>query len=620
MHRVLKNQIARASAEKGELDVEALLGLVSKSYSEFDRERGRQEHANQLMMAEVEEVNAARDAVLERLSQEHRKLDAALENMAHGLGMYDADERLIVANRRFGGRVSRARDLRARTYTENLQAVRHKILSFDQPLEDIPYLMASGMPAERTVDLVDGRTVSISFQPLIGGGWVQVERDISEQRRADEKIRYLARHDSLTGLANRAVFNEVISEELERRPHESIGLLCLDLDHFKSVNDTLGHPIGDALLKIVSQRLQRQVRDGDVVARLGGDEFAVLQLGGEQPAAAERLSKAIVESLIGAYEIDGHSVQVGVSIGIAVAPVDGREAETLMRNADIALYRAKSDGRGVFRFFEAGMDEKMQARRQLEMDLRQALLQRQFEVFYQPLVDIPTQKINACEALLRWRHPTRGLVPPDSFIPLAEEIGLIVDIGEWVLEQACHEACGWSPDISVAVNVSPAQFGSMRLVKAVERALKKSGLSPDRLELEITESVLINDTSHTLELLHRLKSLGVRISMDDFGTGYSSLSYLRRFPFDKLKIDRSFIGDLTRDPEASAIVRAVIQLANTLGMSTTAEGVEDSDQRDLLQALNCRQFQGYLVSKPIDAAALHAFLGPRTISKSRSVA
>lgn len=620
MHRVLKNQIARASAEKGELDIDALLQLVSKSYSEFDRERGRQEHANQLMMAEVEEVNAARDAVLERLSQEHRKLDAALENMAHGLGMYDADERLIVANRRFGGRVSRARDLRARTYSENLQAVRHKILSFDQPLEDIPYLMASGTPAERMVELADGRTVSISFQPLIGGGWVQVERDISEQRRADEKIRYLARHDSLTGLANRAVFNEVITEELERRPNESIGLLCLDLDHFKSVNDTLGHPIGDALLKIVAQRLQRQVREGDVVARLGGDEFAVLQLGGEQPAAAERLSKAIVESLIGSYEIDGHSVQVGVSIGIAVAPVDGHDAETLMRNADIALYRAKSDGRGVFRFFEAGMDEKMQARRQLEMDLRQALLQRQFEVFYQPLVDIPTQKVNACEALLRWRHPVRGLVPPDSFIPLAEEIGLIVDIGEWVLEQACQEACGWSPDISVAVNVSPAQFGSMRLVKAVERALKKSGLSPDRLELEITESVLINDTAHTLELLHRLKGLGVRISMDDFGTGYSSLSYLRRFPFDKLKIDRSFIGDLTRDPEASAIVRAVIQLANTLGMSTTAEGVEDSDQRDLLQALNCRQFQGYLVSKPIDATALHAFLGPKTFTKDRSVA
>ncbi|MCA0405760.1 MAG: EAL domain-containing protein [Proteobacteria bacterium] len=620
MHRVLKNQIARASAEKGELDIDALLQLVSKSYSEFDRERGRQEHANQLMMAEVEEVNAARDAVLERLSQEHRKLDAALENMAHGLGMYDADERLIVANRRFGGRVSRARDLRARTYSENLQAVRHKILSFDQPLEDIPYLMASGTPAERMVELADGRTVSISFQPLIGGGWVQVERDISEQRRADEKIRYLARHDSLTGLANRAVFNEVITEELERRPNESIGLLCLDLDHFKSVNDTLGHPIGDALLKIVAQRLQRQVREGDVVARLGGDEFAVLQLGGEQPAAAERLSKAIVESLIGSYEIDGHSVQVGVSIGIAVAPVDGHDAETLMRNADIALYRAKSDGRGVFRFFEAGMDEKMQARRQLEMDLRQALLQRQFEVFYQPLVDIPTQKVNACEALLRWRHPVRGLVPPDSFIPLAEEIGLIVDIGEWVLEQACQEACGWSPDISVAVNVSPAQFGSMRLVKAVERALKKSGLSPDRLELEITESVLINDTAHTLELLHRLKGLGVRISMDDFGTGYSSLSYLRRFPFDKLKIDRSFIGDLTRDPEASAIVRAVIQLANTLGMSTTAEGVEDSDQRDLLQALNCRQFQGYLVSKPIDATALHAFLGPKTLTKDRSVA
>jgi predicted signal transduction protein with EAL and GGDEF domain len=382
----------------------------------------------------------------------------------------------------------------------------------------------------------------------------------------------------------------------------------------------LGHPVGDALLKIVAQRLQRQVREGDVVARLGGDEFAVLQLGGEQPVASERLSKAIVESLNGVYEIDGHSVQIGVSIGVAMAPVDGKDAETLMRNADIALYRAKSDGRGVFRFFEAGMDETMQARRQLEMDLRQALLRKEFEVFYQPLIDIPTQKVNACEALLRWRHPVRGMVPPDNFIPLAEEIGLIVDIGEWVLAEACKEAKNWAEDISVAVNVSPTQFNSMRLVGAVERVLMETGLAPNRLELEITESVLINDTSHTIDLLHRLKALGVRIAMDDFGTGYSSLSYLRRFPFDKLKIDRSFIGDLTRDPEASAIVRAVIQLANTLGMSTTAEGVEEVGQRDLLQALNCRQLQGYLVSRPIDATALHAFLDPRGGSGERSVA
>jgi diguanylate cyclase (GGDEF)-like protein len=618
MHRVLQSQLARARRPDGTLEIEALLVLVEKTYAQFDRERTRNEHSNALMMAEIDEVNAARDAVLESLSQEHRKLDAALENMAHGLGMYDAGGRLMVANHRFGGRVARGADLNGRSFSETLAAVRNNILSFDQPLDDIPYLMASGVPAERTVELRDGRTLFITFQPLLGGGWVQVERDITEQRRADEKIRYLARHDSLTGLANRAVFNDVIAEELARRPKESIGLLCLDLDHFKSVNDTLGHPIGDALLKIVAQRLQTHARDGDIVARLGGDEFAVLQLGGEQPAAAARLSKAIIEALNGTYEISGHHVKVGVSIGIAIAPTDGNDSEMLMRNADIALYRAKSDGRGVFRFFEAGMDEQMQARRQLEMDLRQALMAGQFELHYQPLVDIPTQTINACEALLRWHHPERGLVPPDNFIPLCEEIGLIVDIGEWVMETACKEACLWPDEISVAVNVSPVQFGSMRLVNAVERALEKSGLPAHRLELEITESVLINDTAHTLDLLHRLKALGVRISMDDFGTGYSSLSYLRRFPFDKLKIDRTFIGDLARDPESSAIVRAVIQLANTLGMSTTAEGVENIDQRDLLQALNCKQFQGFLVSRPIDVEALHLFLAPG--GSARSVA
>jgi diguanylate cyclase (GGDEF)-like protein len=616
MHRVLENQIARVRRPDGTPEIEALLVLIEKTYEQFDRERARNEHSNALMMAEIDEVNAARDAVMQSLAEEHNKLDAALENMAHGLGMYDAEERLTVANRRFGGRVARGSDLLARTFSENLAMVRAKITSFDQPLEDIPYLMASGVPAERTVELNDGRTVFITFQPLLGGGWVQVERDITEQRRADAKIRYLARHDSLTGLANRAVFNEVIAEELERRPKEAIGLLCLDLDHFKSVNDTLGHPIGDALLKIVAQRLESHVREGDIVARLGGDEFAVLQLGGEQPAAAARLSKAIIEALNGTYEISGHHVQVGVSIGVAIAPLDGVDSETLMRNADIALYRAKSDGRGLFRFFETGMDEVMQARRRLEMDLRQALISRQFELHYQPLVDLPTRDINACEALLRWHHPERGLVPPDDFIPLCEEIGLIVDIGEWVLETACKEACSWPEAISVAVNVSPVQFGSPRLLGAVERALRLSGLPAHRLELEITESVLINDTAHTLDLLHKLKALGVRIAMDDFGTGYSSLSYLRRFPFDKLKIDRSFIGDLTRDPEASAIVRAVIQLANTLGMSTTAEGVENIDQRDLLQALNCKQFQGYLVSRPIDVEALHSFLNPKTTSRS----
>jgi diguanylate cyclase (GGDEF)-like protein len=374
------------------------------------------------------------------------------------------------------------------------------------------------------------------------------------------------------------------------------------------VNDTLGHPIGDALLQVVSDRIRASVRPSDCVARLGGDEFAIVQMGQDQPVAATALASRLVKELSAPYEVQGHQMVAGTSIGIAVSPNDGTDPDRLMKNADMALYRAKEDGRGVYRFFEAEMDAKMQARRAMELDLRKALALQEFEIFYQPLLRVESGTVTSFEALLRWRSPARGLVAPDQFIPLAEEIGLITPIGAWVLKHACLEAMTWPNEIKVAVNLSPVQFKSGTVVLDVVAALGASGLPASRLELEITESVLLQDTENTLSTLNQLKDLGVRISMDDFGTGYSSLAYLHKFPFDKIKIDRSFIRDLADKPDSIAIVRAVAGLGSTLGISTTAEGVETEMQLDQLRREGCTEVQGYLFSKPLPAAEIAPLL------------
>ncbi|MCU0818273.1 MAG: EAL domain-containing protein [Beijerinckiaceae bacterium] len=600
MHKVLRSQIVRCTAEDGSVNLPGLLELVDRAYTQFDVERARSERATRLMIAEIETADRQREAVLETLKQEHLKLDAALEHMAHGLAMFDARSRLIVANSSYQRCVKHVAGSEDRNFEADLAMLRSEIRQVDQPLDNIPALMAEGLATERTVELRDGRIILINFQPLQQGGWVQVLRDVTRQQRSDEKIRYLAEHDSLTGLANRVVFNAAIEAALERLPQDRTPIvLCIDLDHFKSVNDTLGHPVGDRLLREVADRLRAVTGPGSLVARLGGDEFAILLASADDASAGETLAAAIIRTIEKPFTIDNHHIVIGSSIGIAVAPDDGQNAELLMRNADIALYRAKSDGRGVFQRFQAGMDEAILARRQLELDLRRAIAVGEFELFYQPLMNLKTQTIESCEALIRWNHPTRGLTAPNDFIPFAEEVGLIVDIGEWTMIEACREATTWPSHISVAINVSPNQFMAKGLVAAVKHALKKSGLDARRLEIEVTESVLITDTEAALATLHELHALGVRIAMDDFGTGYSSLSYLRRFPFDKLKIDRSFISDIAHDHEAGAIVRAIIQLANTLGIATTAEGVEDADQKDMLDALNCREAQGFLIGRPM---------------------
>jgi diguanylate cyclase (GGDEF)-like protein len=432
---------------------------------------------------------------------------------------------------------------------------------------------------------------------------------LEEQRRAEAKISHLAHHDALTGLANRTLFQTRLEQAIEQAKRgEACAVLCLDLDHFKDVNDTLGHSVGDRLLQAVSDRLKDETRASDTIARLGGDEFAVVQVGlSHQPHDHAKLAQRLVEALTLPFDIDGHHLTVGVSIGIAVAPGDGSDTVQLLKNADLALYRAKSDGRGRFRFFEAEMNAHAQMRRTLLIDLRRAIVADEFELFYQPKIDMRTRVITGFEALLRWRHPEQGMIMPDRFIALAEETGLIIPLGEWVLHRACADAAQWPGHIALAVNLSPVQFTSGGLTSAVESAIQTSGLSANRLELEITETVLLRDTDATLTTLHRLRALGVAIALDDFGTGYSSLGYLQRFPFNRVKIDKSFVQSLGKRKESDAIVQSVITLCKALDMAITAEGVETEEQCRILAAAGCDEGQGYLFGRPQPASSQLVF-------------
>jgi diguanylate cyclase (GGDEF)-like protein len=438
----------------------------------------------------------------------------------------------------------------------------------------------------------------------------QLQLEIEHRQKSEAKIEYLAHHDALTGLANRVLLGEQLDEALAhmRRTRDALAVLFLDLDGFKGVNDTLGHTVGDALLKAVAERVRDTVQDTDRVARLGGDEFAILQLSEQQPNNAASLAQHLIEVLSKPFSIDGHQLVVGASIGIAVALDYDADAEQLVKSADLAMYRAKADGRGRFCFFEPEMDAHAQARRLLELDLRNALVQGGFELHYQPLVNLKADSVTGFEALLRWSTPERGQISPGEFIPVAEETGLIVRLGEWALRQACAEAATWPGDIKVAVNLSPSQFKSGNLVPVVVNALSRSGLPAHRLELEITESVLLEVTDENLAVLNQLRELGVRISMDDFGTGYSSLSYLRSFCFDKIKIDQSFIRELSDQEDSRAIVRAIAALGSSFGMTTTAEGVETEEQLRNLRLEGCTEIQGYLVSPPRPASEIPGLL------------
>jgi diguanylate cyclase (GGDEF)-like protein len=558
----------------------------------------------------------------QQLGTQNERFNAALTNMSQALCMVDSEQRLIVCNQRFLELFELPADgvgpgwampgLSPHT-SESLpqSTVLRHVIAEQRPL------IEGGKSATYLQELADGRTLAVTHQPTKEAGWVATYEDVTERRRVEQRIAYMAHHDALTDLPNRTLLAERIEHAFARahRFGDEFAVLYLDLDRFKGVNDTLGHPVGDSLLKAVADRLRACTRDTDLVARMGGDEFAVLQIGLEASRSADQLARRIREVVSAPYEIDGNKLIIGTSIGIAVAPSDGVSVDQLLKNADLALYCAKADGRNTHRFFEVRMDEELQARRLIELDLRKALTAGELEVYYQPLVALSDGAITGYEALLRWKHPERGFISPAEFIPIAEEIGLIVPIGEWVLHQACAEASTWEENLTVAVNLSPVQLKSRELVQVVILALANSGLAATRLELEITESVFLNDNEQTLSILHDLRSFGVRIAMDDFGTGYSSLSYLRSFPFDKIKLDRSFVRDLGVKPDSFAIVQSIATLGGTLGMTTTAEGIETAEQLDELKAAGFDQGQGYLFGRPQPA---HHIVKPERKIASRA--
>jgi len=560
----------------------------------------------------------------ENLRIRNLQFDTAINNMSQGLCFFDASHRLIVCNDRYIDMYDLAHDrVDPGTPLAEIVDMRFEAGSFPEMTRD-EYLQwranvaVSQEPTDSIVELRNGKTFKIRHRPMPDGGWVATHEDITEQRRSEVKIEYMAHHDALTDLANRVLLNERLEQALGRIHHEEmVAVHHLDLDQFKAINDTFGHPAGDKLLKIVADRLRELVRETDTIARMGGDEFVVVQAAIADPAEATSLAQQIIASMSEPFDLDGHQAVIGASIGIAVGPSDGLGPETLLRNADLALYRAKGDGRGTLRFFETAMDLQMQTRRIMERDLRKALPGNQFELYYQPVVNLASGDISGFEALIRWNHPDKGLVSPVSFIPLAEETGFIVPLGEWVIRQACATAAQWPGDLCIAVNISAAQFRNPGLMQVIVGALATSGLQPTRLEIEITETVLLQNRETTLAVLHQLRELGVRIAMDDFGTGYSSLTYLQCFPFDKIKIDRSFVKDITENTGSLNIVRAVAALAKGMGMSATAEGVETAEQLDRITSEGCTEMQGFLFSRPVPASEIERlFLSGRETRKA----
>jgi diguanylate cyclase (GGDEF)-like protein len=744
MHKLLARQIAKARKGEG-IVIDRLVELVSEVYDQFDKDRIRYARATRQMIAEVSSHSEARETALQRLAEQNRILDAALAHMIQGVAIFDAEQRLIVSNRRYaeiydfpaslllprthftelvaycikqnqyalnppaeyqpdrieealsvpdavqrfadgrfiavsrrpmqsGGWVTTHEDITEREQLHSKLREQHELVKeretelrlrnmqfgvainnmiegfcfFDkeqrllicndrfvemyglQPgsvypgitLQEIMKLryeagsfpamtldeyyssrnkVALGnAPSDTEVELTNGKIFEIHHRPMPDGGWVATHEDITQRRRVEARIAHLAHHDALTDLPNRVLLMSRLSAALQRVAQgKSIALHVFDLDHFKNVNDTLGHPIGDKLLQTVSERLRGVVREVDTVARTGGDEFAIVQANPKQYSDATLMAERIIATISAPYQISGHQILIGTSVGIAVAPSDGETGEELIRNADLALYRSKAQGRGTYRFFERGMDAELQIRRALEADLRKALISGEFELHYQPIVNIPSRRITSCEALLRWRHPQKGMIMPDTFIPLAEEVGIIIPLGEWVIREACKVAAHWPDDVRLSVNLSPNQFRNADLCQVVISALAASGISPERVQLEVTETVLLSNNEATLVTFNRLHGIGIRIAIDDFGAGYSSLSYLQKFQFDNIKIDRCFVKDITHSVTSRSIVRAIVAIANGLGMVSTAEGVETEEQQAILLAEGCSEMQGYLFSQPL---------------------
>jgi diguanylate cyclase (GGDEF)-like protein/PAS domain S-box-containing protein len=553
--------------------------------------------------------------IIRHLRTQHRRLDVAVSNMKQALLLFDKSERLVVCNKRYAEMFGLSSEIvkegcKFRDLIQHRKDTGSYVGDVDAYCDSVRQCQKSAQRMESTIETTDGRWIQVINQPLPEGGWVATIEDVTEQRLSEQRTEYLAKYDPLTNLPNRASFLHHLDLELGKCSDErQLAVLFLDVDEFKTVNDTLGHHIGDQLLRSLAQRLQVSLKQNEFVARIGGDEFAIAVSGVDEPEAISSLLQRVYAAIRQSHECGVHHIVSDSSIGVAFAPKDGAGCDQILQNADLAMYEAKSSGRRTYRFFEKSMESKVKERRLLETDLRLAIETQELEVYYQPIASLSDSQIIGCEALARWNHPTRGSVSPADFIPLAEKSGLIHSLGEFVLRKACAEAAGWPSGLKLSVNVSPLQLRSETLVLKVVSALAESGLPANRLELEITEAALIDDDEAALRILHELRSIGVRIALDDFGTGYSSLSYLRRFPFDKIKIDRSFVGDLAKPDGSSAIIKAVVAIAAERNIATTAEGVETDAQREKLYQLGCSEMQGFLFSRPKPAADLRELFG-----------